>query len=194
MAWRRLAQPGGLRLTLTRTAAATVFALLAVPALTYPIVATKAKSEASSVSGSLDGLAAAQLSRPSEVAAAEWLRTHAPGNAVLLEAPGRAYSDDSRMSTWTGIPSVIGWTQHEELWRESDPRIATRTADIDTAYRTDDRALRRAVLDRYGVTHVVAGDSERDRYGPEVVERLGEDLIPVFSAGGTTIFGVGAGS
>ena len=194
LAWRRLAQPGGLRLTLTRTAAATVFALLAVPALTYPIVATKAKSEASAVSGSLDGLAAAQLSRPSEVAAAEWLRTHAPGNAVLLEAPGRAYSDDSRMSTWTGIPSVIGWTQHEELWRESDPRIATRTADIDTAYRTDDRALRRAVLDRYGVTHVVAGDSERDRYGPEVVERVGEDLIPVFSAGGTTVFGVGAGS
>lgn len=193
LAWRRLTQPGGLRLTLTRATALTVFALLAVPALTYPIVATKAKTEASSVSGSLDGLAADRLGRPSEVAAAEWLRRHAPGGAVLLEAPGRAYSGDSRMSTWTGIPSVIGWTQHEELWRESDPRIAARTADIDTAYRTDDSALRRAVLDRYGVTHVVAGDSERERYGPEVVERLGQDLPVVFTAGGTTVFSVGAG-
>ena len=193
LAWRRLAQPGSLHLTLTRTAAVTVFALLAVPALTYPIVATKAKTEASSVSGSLDGLAADRLGRPSEVAAAEWLRRYAPGSAVLLEAPGRAYSGDSRMSTWTGIPSVIGWTQHEELWRESDPRIAARAADIDTAYRTDDSTLRRAVLDRYGVTHVVAGDSERDRYGPEVVDRLGQDLAAVFSAGGTTIFRVGAG-
>ncbi len=192
LVWGRLARPGGLRLKLTRTAAVSAFVLLAVPALAYPIVATKAKTEASSVSGSLDGLAAARLGRPSEVAAAEWLRRHAPGGAVLLEAPGRAYSGDSRMSTWTGIPSVIGWTQHEELWRESDPRIAARTADIDTAYRTDDSALRRAVLDRYGVTHVVVGDSERDRYGQEVVDRLRHDLTVAFASGGTTIFGVGA--
>ena len=192
LAWRRLAQPGGLRLKLTRTAAVSAFVLLAVPALAYPIVATKAKTEASSVSGSLDGLAAARRSRPSEVAAAEWLRRHAPGSAVLLEAPGRAYSGDSRMSTWTGIPSVIGWTQHEELWRESDPRIAARTADIDTAYRTDDSTLRRAVLDRYGVTHVVVGDSERDRYGQEVVDRLRQDLTVAYASGGTTILRVGA--
>ena len=188
LTWRRLVKPGGLRLTLTRSAVVTVFALLAVPALAYPIVATRAKTEASVVSGSLDGLAADRHSRPSEVAAAEWLRVHAPRHAVLLEAPGRAYSGDSRMSTWTGIPSVIGWTQHEELWRESDPRIAARTADIDTAYRTDDSALRRAVLDRYAVTHVVAGDSERERYGFDIAQRLGRDLAAVYSNGGTTIF------
>ena len=193
LAWRRLAQPVGLRRKLTRTAFVSLFVLLAVPALAYPIVATRAKTEASRVSGSLDGLAAARLSRPSEVAAAEWLRANAPGHAVLLEAPGRAYSDDSRMSTWTGIPSVIGWTQHEELWRQSDPRIATRTTDIDTAYLTDDSELRRAVLDRYGVTHVVAGDSERERYGHEVVDRLGHDLRVAFASGGTTVFRVGAG-
>lgn len=190
LAWRRLSQPGGLRLQLTRTAAVSAFVLLAVPALAYPLIATGAKTEASVVTGSLDGLAAARLSRPSEVAAAEWLRAHAPGNAVLLEAPGRAYSGDSRMSTWTGIPSVIGWTQHEDLWRESDPRVAARAADIDTAYRTDDAALRRAVLDRYSVTYIVAGDSERERYGPEIEQRLGRDLGMAFANGGTTIFQV----
>lgn len=190
LTWRRLVKLRGLHLNLTRSAVVTVFALLAVPALAYPIVATRAKTEASVVSGSLDGLAADRHSRPSEVAAAEWLRVHAPQHAVLLEAPGRAYSGDSRMSTWTGIPSVIGWTQHEELWRESDPRIAARTADIDTAYRTDDSALRRAVLDRYGVTHVVAGDSERERYGPNIAQRLGRDLAAAYSSGDTTIFEV----
>ena len=192
LAWRRLAQPGGLRLTLARTAAVSAFVLLAVPALAYPIVATKAKTEASLVSGSLDGLAAARLSRPSEVAAAEWLRTHARGDSVLLEAPGRPYSSDSRMSTWTGIPTVIGWTQHEELWRESDPRIDARTADINTAYQTEDSELRRAVLDRYGVTHVVVGDSERNRYGPEIFERLRQDFTVAYSNGGTTVFQVDA--
>ncbi|MCY3958372.1 MAG: DUF2298 domain-containing protein [Chloroflexi bacterium] len=192
LTWRRLAQPGGRRVQWARTVAVSAFVLLAVPALAYPIVATRAKTEASPVSGSLDGLAAARLNRPSEVAAAEWLRRQAPDDAVLLEAPGRAYSGDSRMATWTGIPSVIGWTQHEELWRESDPRIAVRSADIDSAYLTDDAALRRAVLERYGVTHVVAGDSERDRYGAEVVDRLRRDLAVAYDNGGTTIFRVGA--
>ena len=190
LSWRRLVQPGGLRQRLTRAAFVSVFALLAVPALAYPLVAGYAKTEASPVSGSLDGLAADRLRRPSEVDAAAWLREHAPGNAVLLEAPGRAYSGDSRMSTWTGIPTVIGWTQHEELWRGPDPRIAARTTDIDTAYRTGDPDLRRAVLNRYAVTHVVAGDSERDRYGPEVVERLRQDLAVAYASGGTTIFQV----
>lgn len=192
MAWRRLTQPGGLRLQLARAAVVAVFALLAVPALVYPLVATQAKAEASPVSGSLDGLAADRRRRPSEVAAAEWLRAHAPSNAVILEAPGRAYSGDSRISTWTGIPTVIGWTQHEDLWRGPDPRIAARAADIDTAYRTDDSALRRAVLDRYSVTHVVAGGIERERYGAELEARLRQDLRVVFVSGATTIFQVGA--
>jgi len=192
LVWRRLARRNGLRLRLTRTAAVSALVLLGVPTLAYPIVATKAKTEASSVTGTLDGLGAARLSRSSEVAAAEWLRAHASGSAVLLEAPGRAYSGDSRMSTWTGIPSVIGWTQHEELWRESDPRVAARAADIDTAYQTDDSTLRRAVLDRYGVTHVVVGDSERDRYGPEVFERFRQDFTVAYTNGGTAIFRVGA--
>ena len=190
LVWRRLIQPGGFRLKLTRAAFVSVFALLAVPALAYPIVATCAKTEASPVSGSLDGLAADRLRRPSEVAAAEWLREQAPGNAVLLEAPGRAYSGDSRISTWTGIPAVIGWTQHEDLWRGSDPRIAARTTDIDTAYRTDDAALRRAVLDRYAVSHVVVGEVERERYGPDVEARLRQDLRVAFTSGATTIFQV----
>ena len=190
LAWRRLIQPGGFRLKLTRAAFVSVFALLAVPALAYPLVATCAKTEASPVSGSLDGLAADRLRRPSEVAAAEWLREQAPSNAVLLEAPGRAYSGDSRISTWTGIPAVIGWTQHEDLWRGSDPRIAARTTDIDTAYRTDDAALRRAVLDRYAVSHVVVGEVERERYGPDVEARLRQDLRVAFTSGATTIFQV----
>ena len=190
LTWRRLTRPDGLRLKLTRTAFVSVLALLAIPALVYPLIATGAKTDASPVSGSLDGLAADRLRRPSEVAAAEWMRVHAPRNAVLLEAPGRAYSGDSRISTWTGIPTVIGWTQHEDLWRGPDPRIAARTADVETAYRTADPALRRAVLDRYGVTHVVAGDSERERYGPEVEARLRHDLSVAFTHGATTIFQV----
>ena len=163
---------------------------LAALSVTYPIHASLMKAQASPVTGSLDGLAAARASRPTEVAVADWMRVTAPRNAVLLEAPGRAYSGDSRISTWTGIPTVVGWTQHQELWRGAQEQISARVADVDLAYTTNDPETFRAVVDRYGVTHVIFGDSERRRYGKEAEARLHKRFGAVFKVGTTSVFEV----
>ena len=190
LVWRRLSADSGSRARFGRLIFACIFGLLAIPALTYPINAILMKAEASPVSGSLDGLASARRHRMSDVIVAEWLRDHAPRDAVILEAPGRAYSSDSRMSTWSGVPTVIGWIQHEELWRRSDDRIAKREADVNTVYEAKDPMAMRAVLDRYAVTHVIVGDSERERYGHESVERLGQYFRTVLVTGTTRVFEV----
>lgn len=163
---------------------------LAALSVTYPIHASLMKAQASPVTGSLDGLAADRASRPTEVAVADWMRVRAPRNAVLLEAPGRAYSGDSRISTWTGIPTVVGWTQHQELWRGAQEQISVRVADVDLAYKTNDPETFRAVVDRYGVTHVIFGDSERRRYGEEAEGRLHKRFSAVFTVGTTSVFEV----
>ncbi len=190
LAWRRLAAPAGAPAALGRAGILGGFALLAVLAADYPVRAMLARAADSPLSGTLDGLAAIQRQRPDEAAAAAWLRARAPRGAVLLEAPGRAYSGDSRISTWTGIPSVIGWTQHQELWRGPDPRIEARARDVDTVYTSDDPALRRGILDRYAVTHVVVGDVEIERYGQSTTERLRGELPLVFASGRTVVFEV----
>lgn len=190
LVWRRLRLAGSVAGSLARIIFVGGFFPLAALSMTYPIHAFLTKVQASPVSGSLDGLAADRAGRPSEVAVADWMRARAPRDSVLLEAPGRAYSGDSRISTWTGIPTVVGWIQHQELWRGTDERIATRVSDVDLAYRTKDLETFRAVVDRYGVTHVIFGDSERKRYGEEVEARLRKTLVAVFTAGTTSVFEV----
>ena len=192
LVWQRLSANSGVRAAFGRVTFVCVFGLLAIPTLAYPINAILMKAEASPVSGSLDGLASARRHRMSDVITAEWLRDHAPRDAVILEAPGRAYSSDSRMSSWSGVPTVIGWIQHEELWRRSDERIAEREADVNTVYQAKDPMEMRAVLDRYAVTHVIFGDSERERYGQESAERLGQYFRTVLVTGTTMVFEVSA--
>ena len=65
----------------------------------------------------LNGLAWMAREAPGDREAVEWLRTHAVDGAVLAEATGNAYTDYSRIGGATGLPIVLGWDNHEGLWR-----------------------------------------------------------------------------
>ena len=85
---------------------------------------------------------------------------------------------------------MIGWDQHEKLWRGSIPAISEREQEVKIAYTTLDPAESLRVMQRLNVTHVVFGEIERARYGPSVESLLDSFLEPVAKFGGTTIFAV----
>ena len=187
---RRLLSMKGTAWSTARAAYVSTVALLAMVALSYSAVALRDKAAASEVGGTLDGLALAARHHADDLAAARWLGENASSTAVVLEAPGTPYSDDSRVATWSGVPTVIGWNQHEELWRGSIPAIGERVREVEIAYTTPDPAELRRMMQRHGVTHVVVGEIERARYGPSVESRLASVLEPVAKFGATTIFAV----
>jgi YYY domain-containing protein len=94
-------------------------------------------------------------------------------NAVLAEAPGGAYEPDkSRFSGLTGIPTLIGWQNHERQWRGKtydtviDSRIENgerhdRVSDVQMLYTTLNWDDAWAVIDYYGIDYVVVGYAER---------------------------------
>jgi hypothetical protein len=48
----------------------------------------------------------------------EWLLANGPAGAVLLEAPSHgAYTPEGRVSSMTGLPTLVGWQHHENQWR-----------------------------------------------------------------------------
>ncbi|MDX2177277.1 MAG: DUF2298 domain-containing protein [Candidatus Sumerlaeia bacterium] len=50
--------------------------------------------------------------------AIEWLRANAEPGARLLEAPSpQGYSGAGRIAAFSGVPSVVGWINHENQWR-----------------------------------------------------------------------------
>ncbi len=136
--------------------------LLLVGSFVYPLRAPADQA----AQRTLDGLAFLERERPAEQAAVDWIRTHTAPNAVVLQAPGKPYrADTARIASVTGRPTVIGWTQHEELWRGGQPelrdQVRTRAEDVTTLYTTTDPAQAQSLLARYNVDFVVVGPNEQ---------------------------------
>jgi len=135
----------------------------------------------------LDGSDFFDRIHPDELAAAAWLR--AAPNGVIVEASkvDASYSDYSRISTYSGFPTVLGWPMHEGQWRGSYEPQGTRQEDIRRLYETSSWEEALAVLTQYGIRYVFTGTLERNTY------HLNEDkfqrhLIPVFQQGQVTIY------
>jgi len=114
----------------------------------------------------LDGLAYVEdqnqsWSAPGEYGAIQWLYDNAEKDDVLLAAGGCAWlTDVGRPGGATGIPTIIGWQDHEWQWHLADPNIVStldgRVADISALYTQPTSEL----LDRYGVTLIYVGKVE----------------------------------
>ena len=114
---------------------------------------------------------------PGEAAAASWLRAQPPGT-VIVEGVGLAYTDAARMSAASGVPAVLGWEQHEGVWRGGaiGDETGRRKREVERLYRCGDPAEVRRIARSLGATVVVLGSVERRLYP-------GEPLTAVLLAG-----------
>jgi YYY domain-containing protein len=157
--------------------------------LFYPLEAAVSRLRQHEGPVSLD-LATALAGRNSgDAAAIQWILRHAPAGSVVLEATGDPYSEFARVSSHTGVPTVLGWANHEGLWRNNDAEVGQRGAAVKTFYTTPDPRTAASVLQKYGVTYVVLGDMERRLYPAAGNIASFPFLEPVVN-GNTTVFRV----
>ena len=102
---------------------------------------------------------------PGEAAAAHWL-FRLDGPAVLVEAAGEAYSDTARIASASGVPAVLGWENHERVWRgtDVDAELRRRRRLVDALYHAADPSEVRSLAGQLGASHVVIGSVERRTY------------------------------
>ncbi len=112
-------------------------------------------------SRTLDGSAYLRASHPGDAAAIAFLRD-LPGDHVIIEAEGGDYTYCSRVSSFTGIPAVLGMPFHEYMWRGDEGRIGERTADLRMIYEQPSRSI--DLARKYNATLLYVGVEERDRY------------------------------
>jgi YYY domain-containing protein len=115
---------------------------------------------------------------PGESDAAAWLRRQ-PSGTVLIEGVGDAYSDAARMSAASGVPAVLGWENHEEVWRGASlgDAAARRKEQIKRLYTCGDPREVRAVAQGLDASLIVVGSVERRLYpgpGLEAVLKAGK--------------------
>jgi len=166
-----------------------VTTVLLLLGLVFPYAANWVRRDKFSHSPTLDGLNWLRAGAPGDVGAIAWLRDHAAGDAVILESVGPDYSGfgHARVSTFTGRPTVLGWSGHEVQWKH-DP--GPREADVKTLYQTTDVAEARRLIDRYGVNYVVVGPIERADHGEAGIAKWDELGRRVYDRDGTTVWQV----
>lgn len=125
----------------------------------------------------LDATEFMNFSMPEDVGAIAWLNEHVKGQAVILESNGDSYSDHQRVSTMTGLQTVLGWYVHEQLWRSNTEQLSTRKADIQTMYTSvNDEEVKNLVV-HYGIDYIYVGSLEYKKFGQvndNLLKSLGE--------------------
>ena len=169
-------------------------ALLVAGGLVYPVLATPNKADFFKNEPTLNGIAWVADYRPGDYAAIEWLRANAPDQAVILEAPGApadkygSYNYTGRISAMTGLPTLLGWGGHQSQWRGNYDEPARREPDIELLYNTPDIRQAQTLLDKYGITYVIVGPLERERYSAQGLRKFEQFMDVVFQQDNTTIY------
>jgi uncharacterized membrane protein len=138
----------------------------------------------------LNGVAYMERMIPPQAQAMGWLREHAAATEVLLEAPGkRGYNCfDSRVSTVTGLPTLIGWVGHEEQMRYNPELTGSRVRDADRIFSTEDLAEAGALIRKYRIRYVYVGDIEKKSYPLPGLEKFARFMDIVYDREGVVIY------
>jgi len=182
--------------------------LLFTLGLLYPLMAGWGRIEGFTTQPSLDGASSVASNNPDDWAAIVWLNANVQGPPVILEAPSStltqagSYRYEGRISAFTGLPAVLGWSLHESQWRGDFVEQSKREPDIASIYTTKDPQLALELLRKWNVQYLILGNPERT-----FIQELCNDparscnltvalrkfdlfLQPVFNQGTVTIYQV----
>jgi len=157
-----------IRSTIPAAAGVLLVVAILLASLVFPVMVAHVEIGSDVAGGTyeptLDGQTYLEEYHPDHAAAIRWLddRRWTP---TIVEAPGSPYGFTSPASTFTGLPTVIGW-DHQEEYRSVEA-YERRVARVDAIY-TGDWTAARHTLDRYDVRYVFVGPNERERYGSEL--------------------------
>jgi len=143
--------------------------------------------------GTLDGMAYVEMVDKGDYEAIQWINEEIEGSRVILETPGGFYDYASRISVFTGLPTVIGWEANEIMWGRTWDEVGERRGDVDMIYSTLDNDQAMELLRKYDVEYVYIGTPEQETYESEGLHKFAahpEDYDPVYEAEGVTIFKV----
>jgi uncharacterized membrane protein len=176
-----------------RTVVAALMSAAVLLGLIYPIGTFLAKSNGLQNAQTLDGMAYFANAFPDDWAVIQWLDQNAGPQDVILEGTRGAYwleGRSSRISMATGLPTVMGWSNHEGQWRGSYfAQVAGRESDIRLIYEARDWETAEALLNQYGVDYVIVSPLEREWY--DVFEfKFDRFMDRVFQQGTVTVYAV----
>ena len=96
----------------------------------------------------------------------EWLNRNVTGPQVIAEAfTDRGYDESARVTKYTGLPTLLGWSHHLRQRGHPSAAIADRQKALHTLYTSEDEAAVSKICQDYGIDYIFVGDIENQQYG-----------------------------
>jgi YYY domain-containing protein len=144
----------------------------------------------------LDGTRYLKKDHPGDFALIAYLNHNVRGQPTVVEATADPYSYSARISANTGLPTILGWANHERVWRrgaEAAAEIARRAEAVRTLYEGN-VARASAIVEEFKPRYVVVGKYERQLYpsadfgkfsilGSKIFDQEGTQLFELAEAG-----------
>ncbi len=164
-------------------------ALVLTPGLVYPLTAVIARRLDRfdrTVPLTWDGMAfmetavlnyrGHELALGPDLEAIRWLRANVTGTPTIAEWNTRPilYSWGNRISTYTGLPAIVGWDWHlrQQMASHAPERVTHRIVAVQELYDTPQPKRACQILGRYGARYVIVGGLERASARPEGIAKF----------------------
>jgi YYY domain-containing protein len=137
-----------------------------------------------------------------DIEAIQWMNAHIAGDPVIAEGIDPQNAEYSytigRVSVFTGLPTIIGWPEHEYQWRVNwlnDPAHAAdynaRLGDLHTIYTSTNPQTVLNLLHHYHVQYLYVGAVEEQVYGASSdLSRFRGYMPVVYDTDGVVIYAV----
>ncbi|MFL5761404.1 MAG: DUF2298 domain-containing protein [Thermomicrobiales bacterium] len=111
--------------------------------------------------------------------AINWLLDHVKGSPVILEAQTPEYRWGSRVSVYTGLPTVVGWNWHQRQQRGGyEPLVEQRVAEVKFMYdNVVPFSAIEPLLDKYHVKYIYLGALERAYYDAAGLAKFDQAVV-----------------
>jgi YYY domain-containing protein len=183
-----------------------LIAILIVPFI-YTLMATPVKVafRFTPTAPTLDGMAYMNQSKysdekgdmvlPDDFMAINWMLDNIQGSPVIVEGLAPIYHWRSRVSVYTGLPTVIGWDWHQTQQRgDFSFMIERRVRDTEAFFNNPSPDIARQYIERYNVDYIYVGGLERAYHSAQGLAKfdgmVGTDLREVYKRGVVTIYQV----
>ncbi len=164
------------------------FGALFLAGMVYPLAASYTKAGGFKVEPTLDGTAYMADHNLDDHVAIRWLNENVEGAPVILEATGGSYSYYGRVSSQTGLPTLLGWDFHEVQWRGTGEEGNKRKPDIETIYGSLDAQAALTLMDKYAIKYIYVGPLERNSYPAAALNKFDYIMDVVYQQGAVTIY------
>ena len=117
----------------------------------------------------LDGSTWLNYHYPSDAKAISYLKSLGPHHTIV-ETNGSRWTYESRVSTFSGIPTIVGWEGHEYQWRTDHPPgwLNERAQDIKSIY--EDPTATIPLMKKYNADLLYVGPTEKEHYSINLPE------------------------